>query len=140
MQTYRVAVQRLDDEHAETRLRSFQLLTGVRRGDPSVGPNAVEALLCALGTCLLTNVNTLLKQMHLHVENARVDLQAERQDKPPLLTNMTCRLVLDSSEPRCRLETLFDLVQKWGTVTNTLARGVPLTMELEVHSPSTPDA
>ena len=137
MQTYHVTVQRLDDAHAEARIRSFRLATGVRRGDPSVGPNAVETLLSALGTCLLTNVNTLMEQMHVDIRDAHVELQGERQDKPPLLMQITCRLVLVSAEPHSRLETLFGLAQKWGTVTNTLARGMPLDMELEVQTPDT---
>lgn len=135
MQTYHVTVQRLDDAHAEARVRTFRLATGARRNDPSVGPNAVETLLAALGTCLLTNVNTLMEQMHVDIRDAYVELQGERQDKPPLLTHITCRLVLVSAEPHGRLETLFGLAQKWGTVTNTLARGVPLDMELEVQAP-----
>jgi putative redox protein len=135
MQTYDVTVQRLDDAHAEARVRSFRLATGVRRGDPSMGPNAVETLLSALGTCLLTNVNTLMEQMRVSIQDGRVELQAERQDKPPLLTHITCRLVLVSAEPQSRLETLFGLAQKWGTVTNTLARSVPLDMQLQVRTP-----
>jgi len=135
VQTYHVTVQRLDDAHAEARIRSFRLVTGVRRGDPSVGPNAAEMLLSALGTCLLTNVNTLMEQMHVSIQDAYVELQGERQDQPPLLTHITCRLVLVSAEPHSRLETLFALAQKWGTVTNTLARGVPLEMELAVQTP-----
>mgnify|MGYP005860338325 CR=1 FL=1 len=135
MQTYHVTVQRLDEAHAEARVRSFRLATGVRRSDPAVGPNAVETLLAALGTCLLTNVNTLMGQMHVDIRDAYVELQGERQDKPPMLTHIACRLVLVSSEPRSRLETLFGLAQKWGTVSNTLVRAVPLEMELEVEAP-----
>lgn len=135
MQTYHVVVQRLDEAHAEARVRTFRLATGARRNDPSVGPNAVETLLSALGTCLLTNVNTLMEQMRVNIRDARVELRGERQDKPPLLTHIACRLVLVSAEPRGRLETLFGLAQKWGTVSNTLVRAVPLDMELVVEAP-----
>ena len=135
MQTYFVTVQRLDDAHAEARVRTFRLATGARRSDPTVGPNSVETLLAALGTCLLTNVNTLMEQMHVSIQDAHVELRGERQDKPPLLTHIACRLVLVSAEPRSRLETLFELAQKWGTVSNTLARAVPLEMELVVQAP-----
>lgn len=130
-----MVVHRLDDAHAEGRVRDFGLQTGVRRGDPTVGPNAVETLLCGLGTCLLTNVNTLMTQMRLDIRDAFVELQGERQDEPPLLTKITGKLVLVSTEPRKRLETMFALAQKWGTVTNTLALGVPLDLELQVHQP-----
>lgn len=139
MQTYTVTVQRVDDAHAEVRVRSFRLATGARRDDLSAGPNAVETLLAALGTCLLTNVNTLMEQMHLRIADAHIELEGERQDKPPLLTHVTCRLVLVSAEPRSRLETLFALAQKWGTVSNTLARGVSLDMELEILLPEGQD-
>lgn len=73
--------------------------------------------------------------MRVSIQDAYVELQGERQDQPPLLTHVTCLLVLVSAAPRNRLETLFDLAPKWGTVTNTLARGVPLDLELEVRTP-----
>lgn len=130
MQQYQVTVQRLDTQHAEMHVRNHAISTGIRRADPHAGPNAVETLLAALGTCLLTNVNTLVDQMHLVVTDARVELTAIRQDQPPLVTHIQLTLVLESPEPRERLETMFSLAQKWGTVSNTLARAVELEMVL----------
>ena len=114
-----------------------RLRRAVRRGDLSVVPHAVETLLSALRACLLTNVKTLEAQMRVSIQDAYVELQGERQDQPPLLTHVTCLLVLVRAAPRNRLETLFDLAPKWGTVINTLARGMPLDMELEVQTPDT---
>ena len=130
MQTYQMTVRRLDEFHAESHVRDFTLTTGVKRADPTAGPNAVETLLSALGTCLLTNVNTLMAQMHLAIADARVELTATRQDDPPLITGIRFQLILTSSEPRKRLETVFELAQKWGTVSNTLLRAVALEAEL----------
>ncbi|MHB1355196.1 MAG: OsmC family protein [Anaerolineae bacterium] len=130
MQTYQMTVHRLDSLRAESRIRDFTLMTGVRRADPTAGLNAVETLLSSLGTCLLTNVNTLIEQMHLKISEARVELTAVRQDDPPLVTSIRYQLVLVSPEPRVRLETVFKLAQKWGTVSNTLARAVTLEAEL----------
>ena len=104
MQTYEMIVHRLDSQHAESRVRDFLLITGIRRADPSAGPNAVETMLSALGTCLLTNVNTLMEQMRLKIDDAKIELKAFRQDKPPLVTKIELKLALISSEPRERLE------------------------------------
>lgn len=139
MQTYQMTVHRLDSLHAESHVRDFTLMTGVRRGDLTAGPNAVETMLSALGTCLLTNVNTLMEQMHLKIEDARVELAAVRQDQPPLVTTIRYQLVLVSPEPRERLETLFELAQKWGTVTNTLSRAVTLEAGLVILPPESTD-
>lgn len=130
MQQYQVTVQRLDTQHAEMHVRNHTISTGIRRADPHAGPNAVETLLAALGTCLLTNVNTLVDQMRLVVTNARVELSAIRQDQPPMVTYIQLTLFLASPEPRERLETMFGLAQKWGTVSNTLARALDLEMVL----------
>jgi putative redox protein len=135
MQTYQMMVHRLDSLHAESFVRDFGFVTGIQRADPSAGPNAVETLLSALGTCLLTNVNTLMEQMHLAIADTRVELTATRQDDPPLITSIRYQLILVSPEPRIRLETVFELAQKWGTVTNTLARAVKLESELVIIPP-----
>jgi len=128
--TYRVSVERQDEAHARASSHGHTLTLGVRRGDPTVGFNAAETLLAALGVCLITNVNALAAKMRLQVDGVRVEVEGDRRDVPPGLVQVRYRLFLDSPEPPDRLEKLHEMAFKWGTVTNTLLDGVAVLGEL----------
>jgi uncharacterized OsmC-like protein len=121
---YHVNVTIQDDSHAEAETRGHRLPLNVKKGAGEAGFNAAETLLAALGACMLTNVNAISEKMHLKVESARIEFDAERRDDPPALTEIRYLLILKSPEPREKLEELHDLCFKWGTVTNTLVNGL----------------
>ena len=123
--TYHVTTTRQDDSCALAEARGHQLTLNIKKGAGEAGFNAAETLLAALGACILTNVNAIGEKMHLVIRGARIEFDATRQDEPPLLTEIRYRLVLDSPEPRQKLEELHDLCIKWGTVTNTVINGLP---------------
>ena len=126
IQSYQVSVERQGEAHALASAHGHTLTLGARRGDPSAGFNAAETLLASLGTCLITNINSLAARMHLQVDAVRVEIDGVRRDKPPAMVQIRYRLVLDSPEPPDQLEKLHDLAIKWGTVTNTLLGGVAI--------------
>jgi uncharacterized OsmC-like protein len=121
---YHVNVTIQDDAHAEAETRGHRLPLNVKKGGGEAGFNAAETLLAALGACMLTNVNAIGEKMHLKVESARIEFDADRRDEPPALTEIRYRLILKSSEPREKLEELHSLCIKWGTVTNTIINGL----------------
>jgi putative redox protein len=123
--TYHVTATRVDDSHARITTRGHELTLNIKKGAGEAGFNAAETLLAALGACILTNVNAIGEKMRLKIHAARIEFDATRQDEPPLLTEIRYRLVLDSPEPREKLEELHDLCVKWGTVTNTVIHGLP---------------
>lgn len=122
---YHVVVKRQDESRAVAEARGHQLTLNIKKGAGEAGFNAAETLLAALGACILTNVNAIGEKMRLDIRGARLEFDATRQDEPPLLTEIRYRLVLDSPEPRQKLEELHDLCIKWGTVTNTVINGLP---------------
>lgn len=136
---YKVNLTALDESQARAEARAHSLTLNIKKGDGSAGFNAAETLMAALGTCLLTNVNAIAAKMHLKVENAQVEIEAQRSDEPPLMTEIRYRLILDSAEPFEKLQELHELALKWGTVTNTLIEGIVPQGELVVH-PSGRDA
>jgi uncharacterized OsmC-like protein len=107
---------------AET--RGHRLSLNVKKGAGEAGFNAAETLLAALGACMLTNVNAISEKMHLKVESARIEFDADRRDEPPALTEIRYKLILKSPEPTEKLQELADLCFKWGTVSNTLVNGL----------------
>jgi uncharacterized OsmC-like protein len=135
--TYHVSATRQDESHALVEARGHRLTLNIHKGSGEAGFNAAETLLAALSACLLTNVNAISEKMHLQIDDARLELDAERRDEPPALTRLDYRLILSSPEPEEKLRDLFDLCFKWGTVTNTLLNGLlpngALVIEREGH-------
>ena len=122
--TYHVTVTRQDDSHALAKTRGHHLTLNVKKGSGEAGFNAAETLLSALGACILTNINTIGDKMKLDIRSARIEFDAARLDEPPVLTEIRYRLILESPEPREKLDELHDLCIKWGTVTNNVINGL----------------
>jgi uncharacterized OsmC-like protein len=121
---YHVDVTVQDESHALAEARDHQLTLNVKKGAGEAGFNAAETLLAALGACILTNVNAISAKMRLRIDAARIEFEADRRDDPPALTEIRYRLILDSPEPRGKMEELHHLALKWGTVTNTVINGL----------------
>ncbi len=135
LRVYRVQVQRVDESHAAATTRDHQLRLGVRRGDPTAGFNAVETLLAALGTCLITNLISLSEKMHLQLDGITIDLAGYRREDPPALVRIDVTMTLESAEPEEKLRRLKELAVQYGTVTNTLAAGVGMHFMLMLRKP-----
>ena len=133
-QHYAVTVTRNDETSGTAHVREHAFVVSIRRGGGAAGPNAAETLLSALGTCLLTNVETLAEKMKIDVEDARVEIQGVRRNVPPGIVKINYRLVLKSDAPAEKLTKLHEKAFEWGTVTNTLTNGVPIESELVVES------
>lgn len=121
--SYAVTVTRQDERQAVAAARGHELTLNIKKGDGSAGFNAAETLLAALGACMLTNINALAAKMRLQLNDAQMQFTAVRQDEPPILTEIKYELLLDSPEPPEKLEELYRLSVKWGTVTSTLMQG-----------------
>lgn len=134
---YHVAVTRQDDDsHALAETREHRLTLNIKKGTGEAGFNAAETLLSALGACILTNVNAIGDKMKLDIRSARIEFDATRRDEPPVLTEIRYRLILESPEPREKLDELHDLCIKWGTVTNTVINGLIPQGSLVVEPPN----
>ena len=64
-----------------------------------------------------------------------LEIEAERLDDPPGLSELRYTLTLVSPESIEKLRQLHELCVKWGTVTNTLMSGVQPTGTLRVQRP-----
>jgi uncharacterized OsmC-like protein len=121
---YHVTATRVDASHARVETRGHELTLNVKKGSGEAGFNAAETLLAALAACMLTNLNAIGEKMRLQIDGARIEFDADRRDEPPALTGIRYQLILQSPEPRAKLEELAELCFKWGTVTNTLVNGL----------------
>lgn len=135
LRVYRVQVRREDEMHATATTRDHTLHLGVRRGDPTAGFNAAETLLAALGTCIITNLNSIADKMRVELNGATVDLAGYRREDPPALVRIDVTITLESPEPEEKLRRLKELAIQYGTVTNTLAAGVGMHFMLMLRRP-----
>lgn len=108
-------------------------MLNVKKGSGEAGFTAAETVMAALGACLLTNVNAIGDKMHLKIDDARIEFDAERRDEPTALTSISYRLILKSPESPEKLVELHELCVKWGTVTNTLINGLTPQGELVIE-------
>ena len=128
-----VNVTRQDDSYALAEARGHQVVLNIKKGSGEAGFTAAETVMAALGACLLTNVNAIGEKMHLKIDEARIEFDAERRDEPPALTRISYRLILKSPESREKLAELHELCVKWGTVTNTVINGLTPQGELVIE-------
>ncbi len=126
MQTYTVEVDRVDAAHAQAKVRGFTLDLGARRADMDAGFNPVETLLSAMGDCLLTALDFVAELSHVPIARSRIELQATRQDKPPLLTSVRYTLHVAAAAPDERIDHLVTLARTNSTVIQTLQKAVPV--------------
>lgn len=128
-QHYHVRSERSPDGlRARTQVRRFSLETGAHRGDPDAGPNAVETLLTAIGSCLLTGLGMVAEGSRIPLDAVAIDLEADRSDRPPRITSVRYAIHLDSSVPDERLARLVELAERNSTVLGSL-RGCGFSIE-----------
>lgn len=128
-----VKVNQQDDSQATAEARGHQMTLNIKKGSGEAGFTAAETVLASLGACLLTNINAIGAKMHLQIDEARVEFDAERIDDPPSITKITYRLFLKSPGPHEKLAELFKLSRNWGTVTNTIIHGITPQGELVIE-------
>jgi len=123
MQKYTVILHSIGKERVLAKSHGFEITLGAKSGDPSYGFNAAETLLAAFGTCLMTNLNSISRQMHLQIEEVEIQVEGIRLEDPPRISRINYTVKVKSSEPEEKLNKLLELCNKYGTVTNTLLFG-----------------
>ena len=136
LQRYHVTVEREGTTRAVAKTRQHTLVLNAEKGRGETGFNAAETLMASLGACFMTNLNSLAAKMRLAIEDITLDIDGVRLDDPPGISQLTYVLTLVSKEPIEKLNQLYDLSVKWGTVTNTLIRGVQISGTLHVEKPA----
>ena len=76
---------------------------------------------------MLKSIERVTPLLTFDIRGVDVRIEAQRQDSPPRLVNLTYALVIDSDETDQRLELLHPNVRKYGTIFNTLAESTGLS-------------
>ncbi|MEU7144704.1 OsmC family protein [Nocardia sp. NPDC046473] len=104
---------------------------------PSGLPGPAELLAAAFAACLLKNLARSEELLMFRYRRADVEVTAHRQDTPPMFTEISYSVRLETDEPQRRIDLLHRNLRNYGTVYNTLAAvcNVHGTVEGEVAAP-----
>lgn len=89
--------------------------------EPSGLPGPAELLASAFAACVLKNVERASAMMPFRYESAEVDVEARRQDAPPMFVELEYEIRVVTTEDQRHIELLHRNVKQFGTVFNTLA-------------------
>lgn len=113
-----------DNNRAIARADGNTIETSIVSGDTTHGFNAVQTLLTAMGTCLMTNLRSISKKMGIELEEVRLEITGTRIQEPPMLTKILLVVHLKTNAPRKKIDRLLSLSVKYGTVLNTVLKGI----------------
>ena len=105
------------------------------------GPGMVDALLCALGSCVSVDVVDILAKRKTPVESLYIDLQAERIDGTPRrLAHATLNFhITGAGIERVHAERAIDLaVNKYCSVRDSLRTDIPVDWTLTLSGVASP--
>ena len=88
--------------------------------------NPAELLLAAIAACMIKGIERISPMIHFKLRGVEVKLHGVREDSPPSMKSISYELIIDTDESDQRLELLHTNVRKYGTISNTIARGTKL--------------
>ncbi len=130
---------------SEAQIREFGPITSdepAQLGGTDTGPNPVEQLLAALGNCLAVGYAANASAAGIEIRDLSIELEGELDQHTVLGLSpggnagddkISVRVRIDCDAPAAALEALHDRVVGTSPVGHTLARAVPLKIELD-HS------
>ncbi len=133
---YRVHASRLAPQVGMARAKQAQVFFDVSPTQSDDLLNPAELLLSSLAACMLKNVERLSPVLRFSYTAVSVEIEGEREDRPPRMTSITYTLHLWTDESPTRVDLLHRNLQRQGTIYNTLAATVPLQGHIEVHAPA----
>ncbi len=127
MLEYHVSARRIDAHGSEIVAKEVRLLVDTDPQGRRDALNPAEMLLGALAACILKGAERVLPTLGFSLQGIEVSLHAQRQDNPPMLTSIDYAILVDTTEPDHRIELLHKNIRKYGTISHTLAKAVPIT-------------
>jgi uncharacterized OsmC-like protein len=95
-------------------------------------PGPAHLMASALAACILKNVERFSGMLGFVYEVARAHITLTRQDSPPRIIDAAYVLEIESEADDGKLRLLYKNINKFGTITNTLAAAMPVRGELWV--------
>ena len=126
MLEYKVSATRIDAHGSEASTKEARLALDTDIAGRRDAFNPAELLLASLAACIIKGIERVTPMLHFQFLGVTVKLHGIRQDAPPMITEISYEIVVDTDEDDRRLELLHTNVRKYGTISNTLARATKL--------------
>jgi putative redox protein len=131
-----VAVEQVGASELEGAIRSHRVTVDrpQSKGGTDRGPLGGEFLLLALGGCFLSNVLAAARARGVELSGARVDVRGSIAEAPARFGHIEMRVTVVHDDAAL-VQKLLAIAEQACIVTNTLKRGVQITVELERRQP-----
>jgi uncharacterized OsmC-like protein len=123
MLEYNVRAKRLDATQSEAYTKDATIKLDTDMNGRMDAFNPAELLLAALAACMIKGIERVSPMIHFKLRGVEVKLHGVREDAPPSMRSIDYELIVDTDESDKRLELLHTNVRKYGTISNTIARG-----------------
>ena len=126
MLEFNVSATRIDAHGSEARAKDARLVLDTDLAGRLDAFNPAELLLASLAACMIKGIERVTPLLQFQLRGVSVKLHGIRQDAPPMMTEITYEIVVDTDEDDRRLDLLHTNVRKYGTISNTVARATKL--------------
>jgi uncharacterized OsmC-like protein len=99
-------------------------------------PGPADLLAAALAACMLKNVERFAGILPFRYQQARIEVEVEREEPPPRIVRARYTLTIATDEPDHRLDLLHRNILRFGTITNTLAAACELSGTIHAEPPA----
>ncbi len=126
MLEYKVSARRIDSHGSEATTKEARITLDTDMAGREDAFNPAEMLLASLAACMLKGAERVAPMLEFDLRGMEISLHGQRQDSPPKMVRIDYEIVVDTEETDARLALLHKNLQKYGTITNTLAEATEL--------------
>jgi uncharacterized OsmC-like protein len=129
-----VIINQINPQQVTAEAHGQKITLSIVGDNPSAGLTAPEVVLTALGTCIVSNIKKGAREMGLQIDNIAIAVDAEKRTNPLGLNNVQYVVTLYSSDPKEKLQVLYEKATTNGTATNALLEGLKPEGKLKIKS------
>lgn len=126
MLEYEVNVERIDAHGSVARCKDAEITLDTDVNGRLDAFNPAELLLAAVAACILKNIERIAPINHFDYRGVKVKVRGERQDSPPKMARISYEVTIVTDEDDRKLALMHDNIKKFGTIYNTVAKGVEI--------------
>lgn len=127
MLEYSVSAHRVDAHGSKATTKEAAITLDTDMAGRSDAFNPAELLLASLAACMLKSTERVMPMLEFQLRGISISLTGVRQDRPPKMLRINYEIVVDTDETDARLTLLHRNLQRFGTITNTLAEATELS-------------
>ncbi|NIX77462.1 OsmC family protein [Microvirga terricola] len=100
-----------------------------KAGGTGLGFNGGQLLALAIGGCLCNDLHYVAHEMGISLSQLAVDVEVSFDGRPLVATAAEVRIAVEADDPAADLDELVRRAKAASTVSNSLARGIPVNVK-----------